>query len=98
VCKSIGDVLGLKFPYNVQFRIVKGKNYDNIGNLRLLEINPRMSGGLYYEVLCGMNIAEICMLDNMEFENKGTQCDYSKFINFKDCYVTHVEKAIKVDI
>jgi hypothetical protein len=86
----------------VQFRIVKGETYDDIKNLRLLEVNPRMSGGMYYEVLCRMNIAAICMLDNMKFYSDKLQFEIlrfncNKFYSFEDCYVTHVEKAIKIE-
>lgn len=91
MCKQMGQVLNLKFPYNVQFRVLSGGNVSNTNDLRLLEINPRMSGGLYYEVLCGKNIAEICMLDHLD-----TACDYdvTSFSNFEDKYITHVEKAV----
>lgn len=91
VCKEMGDVLGLKFPYNVQFRVKAGGHVDNIDDLRLLEINPRMSGGLYYEVLCGKNIAEVCMREKLGFADT---IDMEPFINFEDQYVTHVEKGI----
>jgi hypothetical protein len=91
ICKQMGDILGLKFPYNVQFRVKAGGNVENMDDLRLLEINPRMSGGLYYEVLCGKNIAEVCMREKLGF---GDTIDMSQFIDFEDQYVTHVEKGI----
>lgn len=91
ICKQMGDVLGLKFPYNAQFRVKSGGSADNISDLRLLEINPRMSGGLYYEVLCGKNIAEVCMREKLGF---GDTIDIAPFMNFEDQYVTHVEKGI----
>lgn len=92
ICESIGNKLNLKFPYNVQFRVIAGGNAENIEDLRLLEINPRMSGGLYYEVACGKNIAETCMMDNFD----STDYYIEDFSHFKDVYVTHVEKAVLI--
>ena len=93
LCESIGNQLGLKFPYNVQFRTKHGEDSENIENLRLLEVNPRMSGGLYYEVLCGMNIAEICLLDLLHKEN---EYNVNDFKNFETKYITYVEKALLI--
>lgn len=93
ICKRICDELHLRFPFNVQFRYKAGSDKSKTSNLRLLEINPRMSGGLYYEVLHGMNIAEVCLLDMM---NMPELYDINKFKDFKPKYVGHVEKPIKL--
>jgi len=49
VARKINDVLNIPFAYNIQ---VKYKD----GIPKLLEINPRMSGGLHYSCLAGINI------------------------------------------
>ena len=91
ICMAIGNRLGLKFPYNVQFRVTRNGNVENINDLRLLEVNPRMSGGLYYEVECGKNIAVVCLLDMCGYVNA---YDINEFINFDNVYLSHIEKAI----
>lgn len=87
ICNDLCKLFEFKFPFNVQFR------YSD-GVLKLLEINTRMSGGLYYEVECGLNIAEVCLLDSM---NKQMEYTIDKFINFKPFYVTHIEEAVILD-
>lgn len=91
ICQKIGEELNLLFPFNVQFRFKQGKSKDSINNLRLLEINPRMSGGLYYEVFNGLNIAEICLMDMM---NMTENYSLDNYIDFEPKYVAHLEKAI----
>lgn len=52
IVKDINNLLvnkGLDVPYNIQFK----KHFDK---LYLLEINPRMSGGIYLSNLTGINI------------------------------------------
>jgi hypothetical protein len=96
ICCKIGDILELKFPYNVQFRYKATKSgKHSFKDLRLLEVNPRMSGGLYYEVLNDLNIADICLKDMM---NRDKEYDISKYSNFEDKYVTHLELPIKLDM
>ena len=93
LCEKIGNTIGLKHPYNVQFRVKQGGDVTNINDLRLLEINPRMSGGLYYETLLNMNLAEICLKDVLG-EYLDDDYNISTFTSFEPSYVTHVEKAI----
>lgn len=95
ICCKIGEELNLRFPYNVQFRykITKGKNM-NRRTLKLLEINPRMSGGLYYEVANGFNIADICLKDCM---NKERLYNISDFLDFNTKYVTHLELPVVIN-
>lgn len=93
ICLEIKSLFGLKKPFNVQFRVKKGGNPDNIKDLRLLEINPRMSGGTYYSTLYDMNIAEMVIKDIL---GCSTLEDYNKFVNFEDKKVTFVEQAIKL--
>lgn len=91
LCEKFGKVLKLRFPFNVQFRVAHGQDSNKIENLRLLEINPRMSGGLYYEVFNGMNIAEACLLDMM---NRSDEYSIKQFRDFEPKYVGYVEKAV----
>lgn len=94
VCKKIGQVYNMQFAFNVQFRYEQSDTDNPSGKLKLLEINPRMSGGTYYSALFGMNIAELLLLDSI---NQSEKYDIDKFIDFEDKYVTHVEKAIKIE-
>ena len=94
ICKSICELYDFKYPFNVQFRTAKGTDSNDIKNLRLLEINPRMSGGTYYSTLYNMNIAEQVLLDEMGISKPS---DFSKFVDFTDKRVTFVEQAIKLD-
>ena len=93
ICEEIGRTFHFLFPYNVQFRIVHGKDKDDISNWRLLEINPRMSGGTYYTTLFDKNIADACLCDMM---NMTDSYDIEKYKHFDTLRVTHVEKAIKL--
>ena len=90
----IGCELGLNTPYNVQFRFEH--NEDGIktyGKLRILEVNTRMSGGLYYEISEGLNIASVCLKD---FLNKSDEYNIFDYKNFKDKLVTHLELPISL--
>lgn len=87
ICKKIGEIYNLQFVYNVQFR------YSKDGQLKLLEINPRLSGGTYYSVLFNLSIAEILMLDMLNMNDK---YNIDRFKNFETKYVTHLEKAMEV--
>lgn len=94
ICCKIGEELNLRFPYNVQFRYRTEKSGDkNKRTLKLLEINPRMSGGLYYEVANGLNIADICLKDCM---NKERLYNISDFLDFEPKFVTHLELPINI--
>lgn len=54
-CEKIMELLDFEMPMNIQFRMQGDK-------LKLLEINPRMSGGLMYSVLAsGINIPSIAL-------------------------------------
>lgn len=93
ICDTIGKELGLRFPFNVQFRVKHKEDSTNIEKLRLLEINPRMSGGTYYSTMLGMNIADVCLCDMLNIPER---YDIEKFIGFENRFVTHVEKAMEV--
>lgn len=88
ICKIIGD--GLLFPFNVQFRY-KANSKHTLDNLRLLEINTRMSGGTYYEIAQGLSIPDACLKDCM---NREHEYNIEDFLNFEDKFVTHLELPI----
>ena len=55
ICRTILDALPLEMPANIQFKMDNGKPY-------LLEINPRMSGGLQLSCLAaGINLPLIAL-------------------------------------
>ena len=93
ICENIKDTFDLKYPFNVQFRVKHGKDSFDIENLRLLEINPRLSGGIYYSTFLGMNIADVCLKDIL---NKENEYNIENFINFDEYRVTHVEQAVRL--
>lgn len=94
ICEKICKTLNLKFPFNVQFRVKHDENRNKLDSLRLLEINPRMSGGLYYEVFYGLNIAEVVLLDMM---NRSNEYKINDYIGFDEKYVGHVEYPIHLE-
>ncbi|SLL36975.1 carbamoyl phosphate synthase-like protein [Mycobacteroides abscessus subsp. abscessus] len=49
LAEKINQVLKIPFVYNIQVKYKEGKP-------KLLEINPRMSGGLHYSCLAGINM------------------------------------------
>lgn len=94
-CMKIGKKLNLKYPYNVQFRYKTSESESGKEReLKLLEVNPRMSGGLYYEVAEDFNIADVVLKDLM-----GMEKDYyiEQFEGLVAKYVTHLELPIKLD-
>lgn len=58
---AIGHMFKLEFPYNVQFRWLGDKPY-------LLEVNPRISGGIQFAIACGFNIPMYVVKDIL-YEN-----------------------------
>lgn len=94
ICKEIRDIYKFNFPFNVQFRYKhKESGKYSRRDLRILEINTRMSGGLYYEVANGLNIADLCLKDCM---NRNNEYTIDEYIKFKPKYVTHLELPIKL--
>lgn len=94
VCYKIWETYKFQFPFNVQFRVERGRSVDEENSLRLLEINPRMSGGTYYSTLFNMNIAELVLCDIM---NMPEEYNINNFINFESKMVTNVEHAVKIE-
>jgi len=91
ICKKIGEQFNLKFIYNVQFRVVKDGDSNTVADLRLLEINARMSGGIYLMIPKKMNMANILLYDVMD---KTDKYSVDTFKNFEDFYVTHMEMPV----
>lgn len=97
ICKEIANTYKFTGPFNVQFRFKHGSDTDSLTNIRLLEINPRMSGGLYYLASVGLDIAQAVLKDALDKQGIGTEIrDYNidDFRNFKDKYVTYIEHAV----
>jgi len=96
ICKIIAETLNLRYPFNVQFRYKHNDdNEQTLDNLRILEINPRISGGIYYEILENKNIAKVCILDAICDTDKYNIVDY---VDFKTTYNTHLEMPIHLEV
>jgi hypothetical protein len=85
VCKAICEEYQLEYPFNVQFR-----HEQKTGNLKLLEINPRLSGGSYYYIPFGINIALHVLYDMLDIEHNME--DNIKALGEK--YITHSEHVV----
>lgn len=82
MCSSIMDMLDLKMPINIQFKKHKDKFY-------LLEINPRMSGGLQLSCKAtGINLPDIAINQLLDIEKPWT------YPNTKSQKVAHIETPI----
>jgi hypothetical protein len=88
ICKEIGKEYNLKFPFNVQFRY----EHDS-ENLKLLEINPRISGGSYYYIPFGINICN--QVINNTLGIKDDTYENIQKLGIKE--VTHLEKVITLN-
>ena len=83
-CNHIMDFLKVRMPMNIQFKINDGKLY-------LLEINPRMSGGLQLSCKAtGINLPSIAM---NQLLGKEIKWEYPKFDSRK---VAHIETPVIV--
>lgn len=92
-CEKIGQTIGFKYPFNVQFRLQKGGNEEDFNDYRLLEVNPRISGGSYYQQTIGLNICDVCLCDIA----KADGYDIADYIGFKDRLISHVETPVLID-
>lgn len=85
MCARIMDTLELKMPMNIQFRMNEGKLY-------LLEINPRMSGGL--QLSCeatGINMPSIAINQMLGIEKEWS------YPSITSQRVAHIETPICLD-
>lgn len=80
--RRIGELLGLKSAYNVQYR------WDRDNKLVLLEVNTRISGGIQMSSLAGISIPNQVLADSIGVSiPKG---------ELRECTVTQYEKAILI--
>lgn len=94
-CQEICRIFKFTMPFNVQFRMKQNGDNENYNDYRLLEINPRMSGGTYYQSLVGLNICDVCLCDMAKYLGiEGFDYDINKYINFDDKLVSHVERGV----
>jgi len=103
-CLNICNAFGFKYPFNVQFRKKAGTPDCNfILNYRLLEINPRISGGSYYQTAIGLNICNVCLYDvlNRRLLKNGNEpqfkYDINDYIEFEEKTLSYVEKAVLIN-
>ena len=68
-----------------------------LDDLKLLEVNPRLSGGSYYATLIGLNILEACLIDLVGNKLKVTDYDIDKFSSFDEMHVTYIENPIIIE-
>lgn len=94
MCEKIGKSMGFKYPFNVQFRKKAGTDENDFSNYMLLEVNPRISGGSYYQQLIGLNICDVCVCDIAGIKNGYNINDYT---DFKECLASHVETAVLIE-
>lgn len=91
LCEEIQRTLNIKGPFNVQFRYTKkDASFDD---MRLTDINFRMSGGVYLETAIGCNICELYIANRL---NLVTDELLEKFLYFKEKTVTHYETGIEI--
>jgi len=84
IAQKVNDTYKIPFIYNIQVRY-------NHGVPKLLEINPRMSGGLYITCLSGINYPYIAI--KLLLEGKIVDVPNPKF----NITATHIEKNVILD-
>lgn len=84
VIKEFNKIAKLEYPFNIQFR------FDDNSNLYILEVNPRISGGIYLSNKSGYNILynAICKIMGWPLE---------KFKNKKIIDIGYIEEGIRVN-
>lgn len=94
ICKSVYKSLDLGWPFNIQFRYAN-KEHKSEKFLRITDLNLRLSGGSYLEIVGsnGINLCELCILDLLD---KSDYYDIEQYQNFKKRLVTHFETAIEI--
>lgn len=85
ICRDIMNELNISMPLNIQFKMENNKVY-------LLEINPRMSGGLQLSCLAsGINIPDIAINQLI-----GIHKDWHYPESLKSCRVANIETPILI--
>ncbi|WP_400245871.1 ATP-grasp domain-containing protein [Niallia sp. JL1B1071] len=96
LAEKINEVLEIPFVYNIQVKYKDGKP-------KLLEINPRMSGGLHYSCLAGINFpyraVKLLMMGDKAIEyiepHFGIKASYlEKEIILKDMHLKNVKDSL----
>jgi carbamoylphosphate synthase large subunit len=64
-CHMLAEEEALNAIFNAQFRLSAD------GTLKLLEVNPRMSGGIAMSCMAGPNLPYLAVLDAFEGVNDG---------------------------
>ena len=83
-CETIAGALKPEFPCNIQFRMLGDVPY-------LLEINPRMSGGVQMSVLAsGVNFPPLAL---MKLLGRETRCTPDR----RECTVSHIERPCIIE-
>lgn len=93
-CERLARTLGLTNIFNAQFMF--DSSFTGLyrrEKIRLLEINPRMSGGTYYQTMLGLNLADVCLRDKIG----DTSYNIDDYLKFNETTVTHVEKAMIIE-
>lgn len=91
LCEQLQQTFNIKGPFNVQFRWAeKEKAFEN---MRLTDINFRMSGGIYLETSVGCNICELYIANKLGFSTTNILNNF-KSLDIRT--VTHYEHAIKI--
>lgn len=85
ITESISEKFALEMPYNVQYRFHDGKPY-------LLEINPRMSGGI--QLSCKASGINLPALALKKLLNKPCEWSYPEFQSRK---VAHIETPVIIE-
>ena len=81
------DILKLQYPYNIQYRF-----YPN-QQLKLLEINPRISGGIQQTCAAtNLNIPALALAQLL-----GQPCTYTPPA-FKNYIVSHIEHPVVLNV
>lgn len=83
-CKYIQSIFKFKYAFNVQYR------WDNMNNSKLLEVNPRMSGGIHISSMSGFCIPAQVIADKL-----GIKLNQTKD-SIKECTVTQFEHPVIV--
>lgn len=85
ITQRISDKFALEMPYNVQYRFYDGKPY-------LLEINPRMSGGIQLSCIgSGINLPALAL---KKLLNQPYEWSYPEFQSRK---VAHIETPVIIE-
>lgn len=85
ITSEISDRFALEMPYNVQYRFYDGKPY-------LLEINPRMSGGIQLSCMASeINLPSIALKKLLDMPYNW------KYPNFQSRRVAHIEMPVIIE-